>query len=238
MTVSVVLPTYNEVRHGLLDAILANLERAPWLEVIAVDGGSTDGTLEIIRRFPGIKILETGPANRAHRLNRGAEIAKGEVIFLHHPRSLPEIGALEWLRDNHASVSWGGLTHKFDQDHPLLAFTSWYSNGVRGRLGGIVYLDHCLFVHRRLWHPGLLPEVDVFEDSLLCRGLKRHSKPEILTFLSTTSATRFRKNGLWRQALMNQVAKIAFLAGVPPKLINRIYEHGLDFNGKVPPPKT
>jgi hypothetical protein len=237
MPVSVILPTYNEIRHDLLEKILRNLERAPWLEVIAVDSGSTDGTLAVLRRFPFVKVLEVGPANRAFRLNRGAESASGEILFLHHPRSLPDLKALEWLRDNRNTVSWGGLTHKFDEAHPLLAFTSWYSNFVRGRFGGVVYLDHCLFVHRRLWSGGILPEVDVFEDTLLCRHLRKHSRPRILDYISTTSATRFRKNGMWRQAFLNQVAKAAFNAGVSPGLINEIYERGLNFNGKVPSSK-
>jgi glycosyltransferase involved in cell wall biosynthesis len=229
-SISVVLPTFNEVRHGLLPRILANLTPQPWLEVLVVDGASEDGTRELIRQHPHVRLLETTRGNRAQRMNHGIREAKGEIVFLHHPRSLPDPEVFTWLQKNVNQITWGGLTHAFDLAHPLLRFTSWYSNHVRGRLGGIYYLDHCLYFHRRLWFTGALPEVDIFEDTLLCRELRRQAWPRRLEYTSQTSAARFRRQGVLRQSVVNQVAKLAFLAGLPPRLINRFYEAGLNFN--------
>ena len=229
--VSVVLPTFNEIRHGLLPQLLANLTPEPWLEVVAVDGASHDGTAELICQYAHVHLVTASPGNRAQRLNLGIRQARGEILFLHHPRSLPDRAVFRWLHEHAADVAWGALTHGFDMNHPVLKFTSWYSNQVRGRWRGIFYLDHCLFMHRRLWFEGALPEVDIFEDTLLSRELRRQAWPRLLPFASQTSATRFRQQGMWRQALLNQVAKLAFLVGLPTRAINRFYERRLNFNG-------
>ena len=57
-------------------------------------------------------------------------------------------------------------------------------------------------------------------------------KAQLLPFISTTSAIRFTKNGLWTQALMNQILKLGFHIGVPHDTMNKIYERGLNLNSK------
>ncbi len=60
---SVIIPTLNEERHvGALLSDVASQARKPD-EVLVVDGGSTDGTVAIVRRFPAVRLLtQTPPA--------------------------------------------------------------------------------------------------------------------------------------------------------------------------------
>ena len=137
---SVILPTYNEAQSGYLEPILSILAQLQDAEVIVVDSGSTDGTLELIEKR-GFTLFVNEGASRAARLNTGIAAATGETIFLHHPRSLvqPEgFKAVEEYAAAHAGC-WGGLSHQFDFDHALLRFTSWYSNKVRCDRSGIIY---------------------------------------------------------------------------------------------------
>ncbi len=230
MKISVVLPVFNELRHGYLQKILSHLDSMPQLEVIAVDGGSIDGTYELLSKHSLSQIIHAPNSTRARRLNLGMEAATNEIIFLHHPRSLPDPKAFQFLAEKGEKLLWGALRHRFDVDHPLLRFTSWYSNLGRGRRG-IYYLDHCLFINRKIWPKGSqMADVPIYEDTFLCRQLREKGRPTLLPYFSTTSATRFVKNGLYKQSLLNQLTKIALFVGFSPQTINQWYERGLHLN--------
>lgn len=230
MALSVIIPTYNEMGLGLLEQTLFNLKDLQRVEVILSDGGSSDGTCELGKEM-GASIVSSSQSSRAQRLNDGAHSAKGELLLFHHPRSVIDVAAVSYLIENNRDLKWGGFTHVFDDSHPILDFTSWYSNHLRARRG-IVYLDHCLFLQRQLFEKiGDLPSVEIFEDTILSRKLlKVAGMPTILPFLSTTSAVRFRRNGIFKQAFFNQWLKIQFLLGFSDKKMNQQYEKRTKLN--------
>jgi rhamnosyltransferase len=89
--VSIVVPTRNGAATlpGLLDAIARQQVSFPF-EVVAVDSGSTDGTLELLR--PRVdRLIEVGAAAFDHGLTRnlGIEDARGELIVLIVQDALP-----------------------------------------------------------------------------------------------------------------------------------------------------
>ncbi|NJM09788.1 MAG: hypothetical protein HC883_02520 [Bdellovibrionaceae bacterium] len=57
-------------------------------------------------------------------------------------------------------------------------------------------------------------------------------KPRLLDSTITTSAVRFQRNGIFRQALMNQVLKFMFILGASETWMARVYERGLGLNNK------
>src|SRR5688572_22724158 len=78
---SIVIRCFNEARHigRLLDGILCQSVRD--VEVIAVDSGSTDGTLSILSRYP-VTVLNIQPEDFSfgRSLNMGCQAANGEFI--------------------------------------------------------------------------------------------------------------------------------------------------------------
>jgi len=95
--VSIVIPTLNASR--TLEACLASIQAQDYpperMELIVVDGGSTDGTVEVARRF-GVRVvpnpLKTGEAGKAV----GVQLAHGELIALiDSDNILPQE---DWLR--------------------------------------------------------------------------------------------------------------------------------------------
>lgn len=231
--ISIVLPVFNEGKAGLLERILAALARTADAQVIVVDGGSRDGTVPAVRAHP-FALIEMPGSTRAARLNRGIAESAGEVVFLHHPRTLVAPEAFAAVAEYAAGRRrfWGGLTQRFDEAHPLLAFTSWYSNNVRVDRRGIVYLDHCMFFDGRFRDEGLaVPDVPIFEDTELSLILRGHGMPARLPAAAVTSAIRYAANGVFRQMLLNQALKAGRGLGVSPDALNRWYERGIGLNG-------
>lgn len=230
--ISIIIPTFNEHNQGLLKQILGSLCLKKNVEIICVDSFSSDGTYELLQSFP-VKTIQVNTNSRAQRLNIGIENSSYDLVLLHHPRSLIDPSALDYLAKNKDVLFWGGLTHQFDKDHYLLKFTSWYSNHVRAIVREIVYLDHCIFFNKKLLKDTpYLPVVDIFEDTLLSQKLKKAAPCTIIPYTSTTSSIRFNKNGIWAQGFLNQVLKLCFLLGLSDSFMNRIYERGIYLNSK------
>jgi glycosyltransferase involved in cell wall biosynthesis len=78
--ISIVIPCLNQV--GFLEMALKSLaqQRYPALEVIVVDGGSTDGTVELLERSPVVRRwVSESDEGQTQALNKGFRVATGEV---------------------------------------------------------------------------------------------------------------------------------------------------------------
>ncbi len=224
--ISVIIPTLNELRHGMIEKALQRLQAESGdFEVIIVDAKSTDETKKVCV-FYGFRVLELPNSNRAQRMNFGAKQSKGDIFLFHHPRSVLPKGAITSIsrafQDQELLAC--GFQHRFDQDHPLLRFTSWYSNQVRSRRG-VIYLDHCYAVRKESFNQvGTFPNLEIFEDSILPQRISRLGKTRLLEDSVITSATRFRSGGIYRHALKNQLLKAAFHLGIHKNKLNSYYE--------------
>ncbi|MDD9950283.1 MAG: glycosyltransferase [Zetaproteobacteria bacterium] len=234
---SIILPTYNETKGNYLAQILASLQQltaSRHSEVIAVDSGSQDATLDLLSTY-GVPHISIPQKSRACRLNTGVEAAQGDFLVLHHPRSYMHSHNWIQLYDSLGcgtldSPLWGGLTHTFDAQHPILRCTSWYSN-FRVQQRSIVYLDHCILMAKSLAQQVFpIPDMDIFEDTEISRRLSRLARAQLLPFTVTTSALRFRKHGVYRQLCTNQIMKCLYHLKVSPTWMNRIYERSLQLN--------
>jgi cellulose synthase/poly-beta-1,6-N-acetylglucosamine synthase-like glycosyltransferase len=87
MKVSVIIPAYNEEKY-ITKALTAvsNLKTKPF-EVIVVDNGSTDKTVELVKKFPNVRLISftkiKGPnaARQAGFLaSKGEKAAKGTKV--------------------------------------------------------------------------------------------------------------------------------------------------------------
>jgi glycosyltransferase involved in cell wall biosynthesis len=234
--ISVVLPCLNEVRHGYLPKIVANLAGQQGdTELIAVVSPCEDETLDILQQSPNIQVIEAPAAkNRAQRFNIGIAASQGDVVLLHHPATLlPEREAIALLEKAFQDplVRWSGFRHQFDLDHWLLQYTSWYSNTVRPRWGRILYCDHCVAVRRSLLlEIGGVPDMDIFEDTALSHRLGRYGRPWMLPATVVTSARRYRGRGVYCQALLNQTLKLMYYLNLDPHWMNQLYEKKAQIN--------
>ena len=231
MKLSVVIPILNESANTFFWSNLQLLTSQKQIEIIVVDGGSVDDTLLKLQNYP-IKLCVVSTTSRAVRLNVGMQAATAELILLLHPRTLISDEVIQYLLANVATLKWGGFLHSFDQKHLLLQFTSWYSNFVRAKFAGIVYLDHCIYLRRDYFvQVGDIPPVDIFEDTLLSKMLMGIAgKPKVIPLPVRTSAIRFMKNGVFKQAYINQVLKVQYYLGKNHRQMNELYEKNTALN--------
>ncbi len=52
----------------------------PGVEHIVVDGGSTDGTLDILKRYPHLRWISEPDTGQSNALNKGIAMATGEIV--------------------------------------------------------------------------------------------------------------------------------------------------------------
>lgn len=86
---SLLIPTYNSF--ATIDATLASVERQkyPNLEVILIDAGSVDKTLEVASKYQNLitRVYSVADYNLYEMINRGISLATGEYITILLPGS-------------------------------------------------------------------------------------------------------------------------------------------------------
>src|SRR5262245_19768362 len=132
---SIVIPVLDE--GGGIAAALDRLSdlRALGTDVIVVDGGSRDATIQ--RARPRADRVILAPRGRALQMNAGAEKASGDVLlFLHADTRLPADADLVMLNGlERSGRSWGRFDVKIEGRSPLLPVLAWLMN-IRSRLTG------------------------------------------------------------------------------------------------------
>ncbi|HWQ34983.1 MAG TPA: TIGR04283 family arsenosugar biosynthesis glycosyltransferase [Blastocatellia bacterium] len=214
MAVSIIIPTLNEAAH--LAATLARTPSAALREVIVVDGGSTDGTVELALAA-GARVLLTR-ANRACQMNTGARNATGNtLLFLHADTLLPPDYAEHIERTLTQPDTLAGA-FQFRVDGPqrglrsIEMMTNW-----RARVLQMPYGDQAIFMRAAVFHrAGGFPALPFMEDFELMRRLRRQGRIGIAPAAVITSARRWLKLGVLKTTLLNQAIITGYLLGVSP----------------------
>jgi rSAM/selenodomain-associated transferase 2 len=216
--ISVVIPTLNEVETlpALLDD-LSGLASVVPLDVVVVDGGSSDGTgAQAVAR--GARVFQA-PRRRARQLNRGAMAARGDwLLFLHADCRLGE-GALTALRAAlEPSAGVQAAVFRFAIDLPRV-WRHFIETGqaIREALSGLAYGDQGLLIRRELFEAiGGYPDLPLMEDVAMIRTLRRRTRVTQLPAPLVTSGRRYRRGGVLRTWLKHTALISLYLLGASP----------------------
>jgi glycosyltransferase involved in cell wall biosynthesis len=93
--ISIITPCLNSV--GVIEQAIASVrcQNYPKVEHIIIDGGSKDGTLSVLEKYPDLRIISEPDQGLYDALNKGIRAAGGEVIGHLNSDDLYEVGALD-----------------------------------------------------------------------------------------------------------------------------------------------
>lgn len=217
---SIIIPVRNDAPalRRLLDSLCPQLD--PAIEVIVVDGASSDGSPEVARRSSCR--LVASPPGRGRQLNAGCRLARGEWLWLLHADTLIPPAALAFFRQPRGP-GWGRFDVNFTPSGWGLRQVARSMNW-RSRVTGICTGDQGIFLHRRLLaaiHG--VPEQALMEDVELSRRLKRLGRPLCPRIGVSTSPRRWQRDGLVRTVLAMWGFRLRYWWGADPEALAHAY---------------
>ncbi len=246
-TLSIIIPVLNEAQ-GITLALqaLAPL-RARGVQVIVVDGGSADDTVEQARQAlqsyangtPDV-VAQSGaatpagaaswqvissPPGRAVQMNAGAhEASAATLLFLHADTFLPPAADTLVARAlNRGTHHWGRFDVHINGQHGMLRVIAALMNR-RSRRSGIATGDQAMFMTRAAFDKvGGFPAQPLMEDIEMSKRLLRVSRPACLRAQVVTSGRRWETRGVWRTVLLMWRLRWAYWRGASPERLAELY---------------
>lgn len=223
MRFSIIMPVLNE--EAILASHLARLIHQcahQDYELLLVDGGSTDRTVEIAQ--PYAQVL-TAPCGRAHQMNAGALAASGDVLlFLHADTELLDNAflAIEQALASPEVVA-GAFRLCFNCERPLYRLVAFITN-LRSQTFSVFTGDQAYFIRTSSFKAvGGYPDQPLMEDLEIIARLRKIGPVVLLPHYVKTSARRHEKIGLLRSVIFMWYLRTLYKFGVSPGRLQIMY---------------
>jgi rSAM/selenodomain-associated transferase 2 len=237
--ISIIIPILNEAKTIgiLLQHLFKNSSVQNISEIIIVDGGSTDGSQDVVNHFVTSSDSETSSKlprysikymasakGRAKQMNDGAKKASGDILYFLHSDSLPPKHFDERIiNEVEKGNNIGCFRMKFDSDYFILKFSQWFTRfNFKFCRGG----DQSLFITYGIFNElnGYNETFGVYED---CEFIGRIYKKYTFTIIDDyiiTSARRYAQNGSWRLQYHFTIIHLKKWFGASPEQLYGYYK--------------
>jgi len=198
-SISIIIPMLNEADNikNLLDHLMENASDKNIAEIIVVDGGSTDASVEIVSNLKHIQLLHS-KKGRAKQMNLGAKAATGNILYFLHADSFPPKDFDKYIiQEINKNNLAGCFRMQFESNHWWLRLASWLTQfSWRACRGG----DQSQFTSKELFHEigGFNEGYTIYEDNILINELYARKQFVVINKKIKTSARRYQEHGIWK----------------------------------------
>lgn len=222
--ISIIIPCLNEA-----DIIRSNLNYLIEItpsehQIIIVDGGSTDGTLEIINTVEGVEIIKSTIQSRAAQMNLGAQNADGDVLYFLHADSRPPKLYIDLINSSISEgIDLGNFSVLFDPSSFLLKINEWVTRQAYLYEGGG---DQSLFIKKCIFNElnGFDELYTIMEEyEFLSRAKKKYNFKLNTKQAVITSSRKYNKNNYLKIQLSHAYIMVLYRCGVSPEKLKRVY---------------
>ena len=206
-----------------MDETLAKLEdELKNHELIIVDGGSTDGSIEIAEKYGTVVKSDRG---RAKQLNVGAKAASGSVlVFLHADVWLEEGALCAVKRTLSSGYVGGGFLQKIDGHDPLYRIIEFTAN-LRGKYQKIFYGDSGIFLSKKDFERLRgFPDVPIMEEIVFSKNMRKLGKTKMIEPRIHISPRRWQAKGIIRTTIINWFITFLYNCGYPLERLAKLYQ--------------
>ncbi len=218
---SIVVPVLNEQQQ--LERLIPHLQywRQRGCEVVVVDGGSQDGTLQSLSQCD-VELISAA-RGRASQQHAGAGRATGDyLLFLHADTLLPE-DADSRVRQALQHHSWGRFNVQINGRHCMLKVIARMMN-LRSCISKIATGDQAIFMHKQVyWQVGGFDQQPLMEDIEMSKKLKALGRPACVAAKVVTSGRRWETRGVWTTIFLMWQLRWQYWRGVSAEVIAARY---------------
>jgi len=208
---------------AIASTLVALRRGAPDAEIVVVDGGSIDASVE--QAQPLCDAMIVASRGRARQMNTGARASHGDAIaFVHADTIVPPTFAADIASALSDSAAVGGRFDVELDDRAIPYRIIGAMISLRSRISRTGTGDQAIFVRRDIFERlGGFPDFELCEDLEFSRRLKRAGRVACLRARVTTSARRWSRDGVVRTVIRMWLIRAMYLAGVPPARLKRMY---------------
>lgn len=199
--ISVIVPVRNE-EERMSGCIASVRSQGLPCEIVVVDGGSSDGTVELVAGHPDVILCRAAPG-RGTQIAEGLARAKGDVAVVLHADSRLKPGALAAVLAalrSHPDAAGGAMAATYDNPSPRFTLIALLNN-FRARFTGISFGDQAQFFRRAALPEGF-PEYRLMEDVELAMRLKDRGSLLFLPDGVASSSRRWATTGYFANFAM------------------------------------
>ena len=200
--ISIIIPILNEEKTivSVLEYLDQNCSKKNNIEIIIVDGGSTDTSVskveDFIKNHPNI-VLIPSERGRAKQMNRGRLHASGAILYFLHADSYPPKNFDQYIVEKVKEGNLAGcFKMKFSHSHWWLKLASWLTQfNWRICRGG----DQSQYITTSLFDEigGFDEDYIIYEDHILINELYKRTQFTVIQKWIYTSARLYDRKGIW-----------------------------------------
>lgn len=233
--IAVIIPVYNEA--AVIEKTLQQIygfKNSYRLEIIVVDGGSKDLTVEIAKKYSRVFFAQKG---KSIQLNAGAAVATAKILFFVHADMWVPEEAFQVIQKTvkERNLDGGGFDNVFDLQNTkikrisacvFLSFLNCWRRKGKEEEKPVLYGDNGIFIKAAVFRKiGGFKEIPIMEDYNLSKRLnKKYRLIKLYQPKLQVSSRRLIKSGIFKTIFIWLLVQKFYKAGVSPHLLYRLYK--------------